>query len=111
MPYDTKLAKRIQDQVGKLKGISPREMFGGVAWLNDGKMFVGIVKDELMVRIGKERHAELLKRPGARPMDFAGRPMAGYLYISQGALKTAKDLKFWIDTCLAHVKTLPAKKK
>ena len=114
MAYDEALAHRLRDLLAKEKGVSAKEMFGGIAFLIDGKMFVGVVKDELMARVGKERHAELIKRLGARTMDFTGRPMIGYIFVTSKGFKAAKDLKFWVQTSLEFTKTVkkkPAPKK
>ena len=111
MAYDESLAHRIRDVLAKTKGVTSKEMFGGVAFLIDGKMFVGVVKDELMARVGKEQHAELVKRAGARTMDFTHKPMIGYIFVSSKGIKAAKDLKFWISTSLEFTKTVKKKAK
>ena len=79
MAYDLLLQRRIQRAVTDREDISEKQMFGGVAFLLDGKMFCGIVKDDLMVRVGPERHEKALGEPNVRPMDFSGRPMKGYV--------------------------------
>ena len=81
MGYDAKLGGRIRSILGPRKGLSEKEMFGGLAFLRDGKMFVGIIKDELMARVGKEAHEEWESKKGARTMDFTHRPMKGYLQV------------------------------
>lgn len=114
MAYDEKMAERIAALLRGEQGISHKEMFGGIAFLVDGKMFAGLANENLMVRVGKERHVELSKKPGAKPMDFTGRPMKGYLYVAPSALKTEKALAEWVELSLAHTRTLekkPAKKK
>ena len=110
MAYDPKLAGRIRGLVAARKGAAEKEMFGGLAFLRDGKMFVGVVKDELMARVGKESHAAWASKPGARPMDFTGRPMAGYLYVKQSGL-AGKKLRDWVDFCWAHVDTVKKARK
>ncbi|MCU1252339.1 MAG: methyltransferase [Edaphobacter sp.] len=77
MAYDLLLQGRIQRAVADREDVSEKKMFGGVAFLLDGKMFCGIVKDDLMVRVGPERHVKALSEPHVRPMDFSGRPMKG----------------------------------
>lgn len=109
MAYGEELAARIDVQLGPRKNITTRKMFGGVCWMLGGNMMVGIVGDELMVRVGKEAGPELLKKPGARPMDFTGKPMAGYLYVGGKAIATEKGLTEWIGQAEAFVKTLPKK--
>jgi TfoX/Sxy family transcriptional regulator of competence genes len=114
MAYDEKLAARIGALLKGRTGITHKKMFGGIAFLVDTKMFVGVFKDELMARVGKERHADFVKRPGARTMDFGSRPMIGYIYVKTVALKEAKALRFWVETCLEFARTLekkPARKK
>ena len=110
MAYDEKLAERIRAAVKSAKGVSEKAMFGGIAWMKGGKMFVGTMKDELMVRVGKDAHDAEVKRPHARIMDFTGRPMKGYLIIAAAGVKTVAQVKVWADRALAHVATLPAKK-
>jgi hypothetical protein len=77
LAYDENLAARIRVALRGRAGIEERKMFGGVAFLLDGRMFCGVVKDALMVRVGRERHDEALQHPFVRPMDFTGRPMRG----------------------------------
>ena len=62
-------------------------MFGGLAYLSNGKMFAGILKQNLVVRVGPEASDQALKVPHARPMDFTGRPMKGYIYVSPDGVK------------------------
>lgn len=90
-------------------GVTRKKMFGGLAFLHEGRMFVGIVKDDLMARVGPAGYDEAVGRPGARPMDFSGRPMAGYVYVARSAWSSDAQLRALVAECLAFVKTLPAK--
>ena len=86
MAYDQKLADRIRALVAGRPGVSEKAMFGGLAFLLDGRMFCGVNKDDLMVRAGPARHDEALAKPHARSMDFTGRPMKGYVFVgAEGA--------------------------
>ena len=85
-------------------------MFGGLAFLVDGKMFVGIRNSSLMARVGPERHQDALAMPGVRVMDFTGRPMKGYVYIDPPAISGDKDLRAWVLWCVELVAKLPQKK-
>lgn len=85
------------------------DTFGGVAFLLDGKMFVGIVKDELMVRVGPDAHEAALGEPHARTMDFTGRPMRGYVFVAPAGYAEDPVLRQWVDRGLAHVETLSAR--
>ncbi|MBK7707666.1 MAG: TfoX/Sxy family protein [Acidobacteria bacterium] len=77
-----------------------KKMFGGVCFLVDGKMCVGIVKDSLMVRFDPARSVEILERDGAREMDFTKRPIKGYAFVDAGHISTASELSVWIDLAL-----------
>lgn len=109
MSYDPGLAERIREVVSGQPGIDERAMFGGLAFLVDGKMFVGIIGGTLMARVGVERHQDALALPHVRPMDFTGRPMKGYVYVDPPALAEDAELGKWVNWCLAHVRSLPAK--
>lgn len=112
MAYDEHLADRIRTILRSKKvSFIDREMFGGIAFMVDGKMCVGIIKNDLMARVDPDSAALLLKKKGARPMDFAKRPMKGYLYIAPTAVDSSADLKFWIEQCLTYNPKAKASKK
>lgn len=102
MAYDQALAARLRALLKGRRGLTEKEMFGGLAFLRDGKMFVGIVKDELMARVGKESHNEWLKKKGARTMDFTGRPMFGYIFVKPAGF-AGRSLSAWLEHCWEHV--------
>jgi hypothetical protein len=72
-------------------------------------MSVGIVKDELMVRVGPDAYEDLVRKPHARRMDFTGRPMKGFLFVSSPGLERDVDLRRWVDRGVAYTDSLPAK--
>lgn len=74
------------------------------------KMFVGIVKDDLMVRVLNEKYEEYIQKPNAREMDFTGKPLKGYLYVSPGGFKTDKQLAKWIELGVEYALNSPPKK-
>ena len=110
MAYDRGLAQRVREVLATRPNISEREMFGGLAFLVDGKMFVGIRNSSLMARIGPEHDQDALAMPHVRVMDFTGRPMKGYVYIDPPAISTDPDLKAWVLWCVEFVARLPGKK-
>ncbi len=111
MAYDEGLAERIRAVLEDEHGITEKRMFGGIAFLLHGHMFVGIVKNELMVRVGPERHEECLKQAYVRPMDFTGKPMVGYVYVAPAGVEEDRVLDKWVRLAAGFVATLPAKKK
>ena len=108
MAYDVALAARIRDELADVEGVTEKEMFGGLAFLVHGNMCVGVAGEELMGRVGKDGNDAALARPGARVFDMTGRPMAGWVVVSPEGLG-GDALAGWVETCLAFVRTLPAK--
>lgn len=109
MAYDEKLAERVRRALAGREGLSERKMFGGIAFMLWGNMCCGIVGDQLMVRVGPERHDDALSQPHARPMDFSGRPMRGMVYVGADGLATDDALGRWLERGLDFAATLPAK--
>jgi TfoX/Sxy family transcriptional regulator of competence genes len=109
MAYDLALADRVRSLLTGHKGVTEKEMFGGIAFLVDGKMFCGIIGSDLMARVGSDAHERALAKPHVRIMDFAGRPMRGYVYVSPAAVVTAGQLEQWVSECEVHARTLPQK--
>lgn len=104
------LADRIRLLLADRPGIREQKMFGGVAFMLDGNMLVGPMKDGgLLARVGKDAYEEALTRPGARPMNFTGRTMAGFVEVDGDAVEDDDDLAGWIALAEAFVRTLPAK--
>lgn len=111
MAYDERLATRVRAALPPDPAISERKMFGGICFLVDGKMFAGLATADLMVRVGPAAYDAALARKHARPMDFTGRPLTGYVYVAPAGIKTAAALATWILPALDHARALPAKKK
>ena len=108
MAYDEYLADRIRQQL-KAKHItfSELKMMGGLCFKADNKMLCGIHIDKkygdslLMARIGIDAYTKELEKPECLPMDFTGRPMKGYVFVTPDGFDTDEDLSYWIDLCLA----------
>jgi TfoX/Sxy family transcriptional regulator of competence genes len=107
--YDEALAGRIRAALEGNEGVTERKMFGGIAFMLDGNMCCGVVKDELMVRLSAEASERALAEPGARPMDFTGRRMRGFLFVGPVALASDDDLRGWVGRAVDFVGTLPPK--
>lgn len=109
MAFDETLAKRVRALLIGRTGYGERRMFGGIAFMLDGRMCCGVLNDELVARVSAGDYAAALTRPQVRPMDFTGRPMKGYLYIAATAIADDGSLALWVERCVSFVTTLPAK--
>ena len=109
MAYNEPLAARVRAIVGDDPGLSERKMFGGIAFMLHGNMFCGITRDDLMVRVGPERFEEALASPGARLMDFTGRPSRGMAFVGPEGYTTDEQLRAWVEQTLEYARSLPAK--
>ena len=109
MAYDERLAQRIRDALAGNQAITEKKMFGGIAFLRHGLMFVGVSDSSLMARVGKANYADSLLRKHVREMDFAGKPMQGYVFVDSQGIKTETQLRFWLERCEQFVATLPSK--
>ena len=109
MAYDEALADRVRDALAGRNGVREQKMFGGIAFMVDGHMTVGVVNDELMARVGADGEDEALAQPHARVMDFTGRPMTGFIQVAAEGVATGDDVRAWVERSLAYTTTLPPK--
>ena len=86
-------------------------VFGGIAYMLDGRMCCGVLNDELVARVGSDDYAAALRQPHVRPMDFTGRPMKGYVFVHPEGYETEKQLRHWLDLALAFNPRAKASKK
>lgn len=105
MAYDHELADRIRRVVSGRGEVTEKEMFGGIAFMWLGKMFVGVMKDELMIRVGRDQHEAVLREPHVRVMAFTGRPMRGFLLVGPDAVWDLEAVRRWVDRTLVFVKS------
>jgi TfoX/Sxy family transcriptional regulator of competence genes len=109
MAYDEGLAQRIRGVFTDREDVIEKKMFGGLAFMVRGHMCCGVSGDDLMLRVGPDQYNEALAQPHARPMDFTGRPMKGFVYVDQAGLDSDDDLEAWIGRGLTFVLALPPK--
>jgi TfoX/Sxy family transcriptional regulator of competence genes len=102
MAYNKQLSDRIREALVNVPDVEEKYMFGGVCYMVDGKMCVGVVKDEMMCRIGEDAQEAALEKTGCREMDFAGKSMKGYVYVDESGMRNSAELNYWIGLCLAH---------
>ena len=105
MGYSVELASRINVAVNVFSAaFTQKKMFGGIAFLYKGKMTVGVINDDLMVRIIADKMKEHLQYEYVRPMDFTGTPMKEFLFISPKGYETEEQLQYWIELGWEHAK-------
>ena len=108
MAVDEDLAERMRavlDATGALREV---RMFGGLCFMLNGNMLAGTSKRGLLVRVGKDQHSDALARPGAKPMEMAGRSMEGYIFVDP-APRDERALRNWLELAVAFAETLPPK--
>jgi TfoX/Sxy family transcriptional regulator of competence genes len=111
MAYDEKLSNRVRAILKDQSAFVEKKMFGGLAYMSQGKMFAGILNKDLVVRVGPEANDAALKELHTRPMDFTGKPMKGYIYVSPDGVKTPTQLRKWLMRGQKFVARLPPAKR
>jgi TfoX/Sxy family transcriptional regulator of competence genes len=109
MACDEGIVQRIRELLQDTANVKERRMFGGVCFTLNGNMLCGVVKDEVMIRVGPDQYHEALKTPHAREMDFTGRAMMGYVFIAEPGFGSDASLRRWLDWAGRFVATLPTK--
>jgi TfoX/Sxy family transcriptional regulator of competence genes len=111
MTYSEAQASRVRKALAGRKEITEKELFGGIAFLLGGNMCVGVHGDDLIVRIEPSTTAAMLKEPGAKPFDLAGRAgMAGWLLVAPPGYRTEAALQAWVRRGLEFAASLPKKR-
>ncbi len=109
MAYEEKLAARVRDELAGVVDVAEKKMFGGVSWLLGGNLAVGVIGDELCVRVGPDAFDEAVALPGARVFDFAGRPMNGWVMVDAAGVGDDLSLSDWVGRGLDFAGSLPPK--
>jgi len=112
MAYNERLADMTRELISLThKDVQEKAMFGGLCFMVNDKMCVGVEKDRLMVRLDPARYEEAMEKDGCKPMDFTGRVMKGFVFVEAGVLTTKQKLGYWINLALEYNKTAKASKK
>lgn len=109
MAFDEALADRIRAVLTGRDGIGERKMFGGIAFMVHGNMAVGVIEEELMVRLDPGDAELALREPHTRPMDFTGRPAKNMVYVDPSGTAGDEELGAWVEAGVAFAASLPAK--
>lgn len=112
MSFNEKLADRTREIIAQThKRVEEKKMFGGLCFMVNDKMCIGVEKERLMVRLNPNVYEEVLEKEECKPMDFTGRIMKGYVFVDIEALNTKKKLEYWIKLALEFNKVAKASKK
>lgn len=112
MSYNEKLAARAREIISKTHKITEeKKMFGGLCFMVDHKMCVGVEQERMMVRLDPSVYDEVIEMEGCHPMDFTGKPMRGYVFVDAAVLSTQKKLAYWIGLALDYNTVAKASKK
>ena len=110
MAYSDELAERVRELLAAEPELREQQMFGGIAFMLRGNVCCGVLKNELLVRVGPDAYEEALGEPHAREMDFTGRPMSGWVTVEGGGVAGDAALASWVERGRAFALTLPAKR-
>src|SRR4029078_8005335 len=112
MPYNEKLADRTREIIALThKNVEEKKMFGGLCFMVNDKMCMGVEKERLMVRLDPAKYDEVMEKEGCKPMNFTGKIMKGYVFVDIDVLNTKKELEYWIGFALEFNKKAKASKK
>ncbi len=112
MAYNEKLADKIREIIAIThKKVVEKKMFGGLCFMVNDKMCVGVEKERIMVRLNPEKYEEVMEKEGCMPMDFTGKVMKGFVFVDADYLNTKKDLQYWVNLALEYNKIAKSSKK
>jgi TfoX/Sxy family transcriptional regulator of competence genes len=111
MAYNKKLADIIRERLQSIPNVEEKEMMGGLTFMVNEKMCVGVIKDEMMCRIDPEFHSTAVEMQGCRTMDFSNRPMKGYVLIDDSGMRTPNEFEYWINLALEYNPKAKSSKK
>ena len=109
MAFDETLAARIRDALARSKGVEERKMFGGICFLLNGNLLVGVWKDSLVARLGPDEGEAVLLEPHVRKFDITGKPMRNWVLVEPEGVEDDEQLTAWIERAETFVGRLPAK--
>ena len=111
MAFSAALAERIRQRLARRRNVEEKKMFGGVGFLLNGNLLVGVWKDSLIARLGPDEGDEALLEPHVKEFDITGRAMKGWVLVEPEGVEDDEQLTDWIGRATKFVGTLPAKEK
>ena len=111
MAYNEDLARRVRRILAPNLRVQEKNMMGGLTFMVNGKMCVGILNDDLMARIDPDVYENALTKKACREMDFTGKPIKGFVFVGPGGTRTTRDLQSWVTLALAFNKKAKKSKR
>lgn len=112
MAYNEKLASRVREIISATEDdVEEKKMFGGLCFMVNDKMCLGVEQERLMVRLDPALFDEVMEKDGCQPMDFTGKPMKGFVFVDINVLNTAKKLEYWVNLALEYNKIAKTSRK
>lgn len=109
MPYDEQLALRITYLLQDHSDLTEKKMFGGIGYLVRGHMACGVTGGDLIVRVGKDDYEDSFAKEFTKPFDITGRPMTGWVVVTQAGIRTDDELREWVGRGVRFALSLPPK--
>jgi TfoX/Sxy family transcriptional regulator of competence genes len=109
MAYDEALAERIRTALAGRDGFAEKKMFGGIGFLLNGNVCVGVWKEQLILRLSAEQADAALEHEHVHVFDITGRAMTGWVLVDPEGMRTDEELRAWIGQAIEFVSLLPAK--
>ena len=109
MAYDEQVAARVRRILKGSPGLTEKEMFGGLAFMIHNRMSCGVVGKKLMLRVGPDLYEHALSQPHVQPMDFTGKPLQGFVYVTPAGFSSDPDLRAWIVMARKFARSLEPK--
>ncbi len=112
MAYNQKLAARMREIIAEShKKVEEKKMFAGLCFMVNEKMCVGVHKDRIMVRLDPAVFDKVIEKEGCEPMNFTGKVMRGFVFVNESALKTKRQLDYWVQLGLSFNKFAKSSKR
>lgn len=109
MAYDESLTARVRKVLARRKNLTEKKMFGGIGFMMNGNMCVGVWKEYLILRLGPDQYEGALREPCVKEFDITGRPMKGWVMVEPGGVESDEELRMWAKRAATFTGTLPPK--
>jgi TfoX/Sxy family transcriptional regulator of competence genes len=111
MAYREILADRIREKLMNVPNVVEKRMMGGLTFMVNDKMCVGVLQDEMMCRINPKLYSTALEKTGCREMDFTGKSMKGFILVEETGMRTETNFNYWIQLALDYNKLAKSSKR